>query len=141
MTIPNPDSPLSPSAPATPPLDERGQRARDRVLLFVRGMELPPLESVDLARESLNRSGTGVPPAEAMRVLRELLAERGLAHSLLNSRGERQLSAPPMNRHSMIAEELDRKPWLTALRRAVQRLTDLFRCRNAESGGKDHRHG
>lgn len=138
MTISNHDSSLSPAAP---PPDERGQRARDRVLLFVRGMDLPPLESVDLARESLNRSGTDVPPAEAMRVLRELLAERGLAHSLLNSRGERQLSAPPMNRRPMIAEELDRKPWLTALRRVFHRLTDLFRCRNDGPGVKDHRHG
>lgn len=161
MTVSDPHSDRSPSGPNPPadqrssglkpdvippdafPPDERGQRARDRVLLFVRGMDLPPLESVELARESLNRSGVDVSPAEAMRVLRDLLAEQGLAHSLQNSRGERQLSAPPMNRHPMIAEELDRKPWLTAIRRGFKRLGGLFRRRNARPGPgfKDSLHG
>lgn len=107
-----PTTPFSPSdantaaTPTDAPSDERGRRSRDRVLLYLRGMDLPPLESVDLARESLVRSGPDADPAEAMRALRGLLAEQGLAHSAQNSRGERLLSAPPMNRRPMIVEEL-----------------------------------
>ena len=78
-------------------------------------MDLPPLESVDLARESLSRSGPDADPAGAMRELRDLLAERGLTHSAPNSRGERLLSAPPMNRRPMIAEELTPRRRLTSL--------------------------
>ena len=48
-------TPLSPAGadaatPTNAPSDERGRRSRDRVLLYLRGMDLPPLESVDLAR-------------------------------------------------------------------------------------------
>lgn len=50
-----------------------------------------------------------------MRELRDLLAERGLTHSAQNSRGERLLSAPPMNRRPMIAEELTPRRRLTSL--------------------------
>lgn len=109
----NASSPPSPQNASLP--DERGQRARDRVLLFLRGMDLAPLESVDLARESLSRSGPQADPADAMRELRALLAERGLAHSSRNSRGERLMSAPPMNRRPMIAEELTPRSRLAAL--------------------------
>lgn len=114
----DPDGAGAPSFPSpqnTSLPDERGQRSRDRVLLFLRGMDLPPLESVDLARESLSRSGPQADPADAMRALRALLAERGLAHSAQNSRGERLMSAPPMNRHPMIAEDLTPRSRLAAL--------------------------
>lgn len=113
-------TPFSPAGacaavPTNAPPNERGQRSRDRVLLYLRGMDLPPLESVDLARESLSRSGPDADPAKAMRELRGLLAERGLPHSAQNSRGERLLSAPPMNRHPMIAGELTPRRRLAAL--------------------------
>lgn len=102
--------------------EERGARSRDRVLLYVRGMDIPPMDSLDLARESLKRSGPDVDPAEAMRNLRGLLAERGLAHSLQDSQGRRQLSAPPMNRRPMIAEGMGRASCLAAVGRALKRL-------------------
>ena len=113
-------TPFSPAGadaatPTNAPSDERGRRSRDRVLLYLRGMDLSPLESVDLARESLSRSGPDADPAGAMREVRDLLAERGLTHSAQNSRGERVLSAPPMNRRPMIAEELTPRRRLTSL--------------------------
>ena len=121
--------------------DERGQRSRDRVLLYLRGMDLPSLESVDLARESLSRSGPDADPAEALRELRGLLAERGLAHSAQNSRGERLLSAPPMNRRPMIAEELTPRRRLAALLGRLKRRghpTPAIQVRPAPEGD---RHG
>lgn len=101
--------------------DERGQRTRDRVLLYVRGMDIPPLRSLAFAAESLGRSGPEATQAEAMRSLREVLREEGRIegrrYGLEDSEEGRLDSAPPMNRRSMIAEELDRRPWLTALGR------------------------
>ena len=103
--------------------DERGQRTRDRVLLYVRGMDIPPLRSLAFAAESLGRAGPAASQAEAMHRLREVLREEGRLegrHYGLEDGEEGKLnSAPPMNRRSMIAEKLDRKPWLTALARLL----------------------
>lgn len=119
--------------------DERGQRARDRVLLYLRGMDVPPLESVDLARESLSRSAPHADPAEAMRTLRGLLLERGLAHGAQNSRGERLLSAPPMNRRPMIAEELTSRRGFSLLSGRLKRnVAPVVTPRPAPEG---ERHG
>lgn len=112
--------------------DERGQRTRDRVLLYVRGMDIPPLRSLAIAAESLGRSGPAASQAEAMRSLREVLREEGKPegrqYGLEDGEQGKLASAPPINRRSMIAEKLDRKPWITALAR-------LFFNRPAPSGG------
>ena len=101
--------------------DERGQRTRDRVLLYVRGMDIPPLRSLAFAAESLGRSGPTASQAEAMRSLREVLREEGRLegrrYGLEDGEEGKLDSAPPMNRRPMIAEKLDRRPWLTALGR------------------------
>lgn len=118
---------MTSSSPFPPHLpDERGQRSRDRVLLYTRGMEISPGESVELARECLRRAGGRASGAEAMDILRGLLIERGLAHGALDEKGRRLLSAPPMNRRPMIVEHLDRAPWLTALRHGLNRLLHPF---------------
>ena len=57
--------------------DERGQRTRDRVLLYVRGMDVAPLRSLAFAAESLGRSGSSPSQAEAMHSLWEVLREEG----------------------------------------------------------------
>ena len=46
--------------------DERGQRTRDRVLLYVRGMDVAPLRSLAFAAESLGRSGSSPSHAQFM---------------------------------------------------------------------------
>lgn len=47
------------------------------MLLYVRGMDIPPLRSLAFAAESLGRSGPTASQAEAMRSLREVLREEG----------------------------------------------------------------
>lgn len=90
--------------------DERGQRTRDRVLLYVRGMDIPPLRSLAFAAESLGRSGPTASQAEAMRSLREVLREEGRLegrrYGLEDGEEGKLDSAPPMNRRPMIAEKL-----------------------------------
>lgn len=104
--------------------DERSARACDRVLLYTRGMELEPLDSVDMAREALLRAGEHPSIPDTIQSLRTLIREKGLAHGLLDDKGERLASAPPMNRQPMIAEPLDRSPWLTAVKRLGRRKGD-----------------
>lgn len=97
--------------------DERGVRSRDRILLYTRGMGLDPIDSVEMALETLQRTGPHPAIPEAMQTLHSLLCEKGLAHGLLDDNGERLSSAPPMKRKPMIAEFLDRNPWLTAFKK------------------------
>lgn len=99
---------------------EGWQIARDRVALYVTALDLPPFKGLELALESLKRSGpTDV--TEAMRTLRELLAEHGLDQGIRTPEGVHLSSQPPLNRGSMVAKELDRLPWLSGLKRFFAR--------------------
>ncbi len=91
---------------------ETWQRAQDRVLLYARALDLPPFRGIDLAAESLKRSGA-VSTSEAMRTFRELMKEEGLDRGTLDGTGSHISSFPKMRRGIMVAEPLDRLPWLT----------------------------
>lgn len=121
----NPDQPVAQSPRASgniPPMSARlpetrtvpagdkalALRARDRVLLYTRGMELEPLPGVELALESLRRAAGGKEPgyppehpldvAGAMRALRAVLAEHGLSPEVEAPGGGRLVSSPPIRR-------------------------------------------
>ncbi len=82
-------------------------RARDRILLYLRGLDLPPLLSLELALEALRRVealGAAQDPARTMHELHDLLRERSL-HPELTEAETRLSSTPPLNRRSMIAED------------------------------------
>jgi hypothetical protein len=88
--------------------------ARDRAVLYVRALALPPLEGLEFAVEALRRAQAGVlrdpglsPTAETMRRLRELLAER--RPEALESLEVK--SQPSLNRGPMVPETMDRRPW------------------------------
>ncbi|MDR0882825.1 MAG: hypothetical protein LBP55_09865 [Candidatus Adiutrix sp.] len=85
-------------------------RARDRLLLYVRGMDVPPLLSLELALEGLRRASAGAEPLTitgAMRELHSLLREKGLHTSWVEKYGPPPSSMPPFNRSSMVAEGLE----------------------------------
>jgi hypothetical protein len=94
--------------------------SRDRVLLYVRGLDLPPFRGLDLAVESLKAAGPAS-PAETMKTLRILLAENGLDQGIRDEEGRHIASVPPLNRGVMVAEPLDRVPWKSALGRFLRR--------------------
>lgn len=126
-------------------------RARDRVLLYARGLDVDPVLSLELALESLRRSdprregppdpavgnmaevrdkrGAAFEIERAMGALYELLSEKGLTPGLTDSQGEPLRSVPAMNRRSMIAEEMDRSP----LRRVLKKLGSITRSNGAET--------
>jgi hypothetical protein len=102
------------------------QVARDRVLLYMRALDLPPFGGIELALESLKRSGPAS-VAESMRTLRELLHEQELDRGIVDEEGAFISSLPPLNRGTMVPRKFDRSPWRTALSRFVRRwLRDLF---------------
>lgn len=124
-------------------------KACDRVLLYLRGMDLPPVAVLELALECMAHveqhapdmtdtvDGTGeageadmagrkdhadqpgpVPVAVlAMRHLHALLRERGICFQILTPEGEILRSTPPLNRRSMVAEEMERSPFRRILKR------------------------
>ena len=107
--------------------------ARDRVLLYVRGLNLPPFQGLDLAVESLAKTGPSS-TADAMDALLDVLQAHGLDRGLLDKEGKHVASVPPLNRSVMVAEPLDMLPWKTALARFIRRWgRNLFA---AEEGKK-----
>ena len=97
-------------------------RVRDRVLLYARGLDLPPAESVEIALKSLERCSSEHPSyAEALENLHIILAERG--RELIPSDDKPHLtSVPPIKRSTMLPEELDRTPWMSILKKTFRRL-------------------
>ena len=80
---------------------------RDKVLLYVRGMDIPPVEGVELALESLRRAGDGAMPDAVMEELYGILREKGFSLRLAGPDGSPLVSAPPINRRSMTSEDLE----------------------------------
>ena len=101
--------------PTTPVAEEEGGLViRDRLLLYVRGLDIDAELSLELALEAARRAravsdekGMG---SEAMDALWEILRERGLSPEQKNNGGPYLCSTPGLNRCSMIAEELDISP-------------------------------
>lgn len=122
-------------------LDGGWQTAQDRLLRYLRALDVPPIQSLSLAQEALGRAMLKTPlganPVEAsMAALRALLTERGVSpdaclSGILQTPGRKPSrmtcgrntfpaalsTAPPVNRGAMVSEDLDRKPWLSFFHR------------------------
>jgi len=106
---------------SAPQRNDAALLARDRVLLYVRGMDVEPLAGLEYAVNSLRRADPQSGPAAAMRELHDLLRENGLSLRLEDAGGQMLRSMPPIRRRSMAAEEMDRLPLLTAARRWLRK--------------------
>ena len=101
-------------------------RVRDRILLYARGLNLSPRESVELALESLKRCSSDHPDyEEALVCLHAILAEKG-RELIPGDDAPHLMSAPGMTRSSMLAEELDRTPWISIFKKTLSRLFRIF---------------
>jgi len=113
-----------PAGASDPERDGARLHACDRVLLYVRGMDVDPLTGLEYALDSLRRADPQSGPAGAMRALHDLLRENGLSAGLADADGQLLRSMPPMNRRPMVAEEMDRLPLLTFVRRLLGKPAD-----------------
>lgn len=125
-------------------------KARDRVLLYTRGISVDPLLGAELALDALKRNSRkqrqeevvtinegpaaqthiALPTDEVCAAVEELFAllqERDMHLPLLDKNGQPLRSTPPMNRRPMIAEEMDR----SLLKRAFHKLLKLMGRRRA----------
>lgn len=117
---------------------EQDMAARDRVLLYTRGMELDPLSGVELACESLRRLAAKPGPggvAEAMDELAGVLDEHGIRLEAHAPTGGRLACAPPIRRRCMLSEEMDITPLRNALRRLVGKAGKTVAPRPAPPSG------
>lgn len=101
--------------------DSKSLLARDRVLLYTRGMDIAPEDGVALALESLRRAGHGVGPDVVMEELFGLLREHGALPALEN--GETPLiSAPPINRRILLPKDMDPLSLTAAVARRCRKI-------------------
>lgn len=114
----------SPAAGAGAAADESyAATVLDRVLLYLRGMDLSPVQSLELALESFRRLEAGSTPVSmpsAMKELHALLRENKLRTAWVNGSEPPRPSMPPMNRCSMVAEKMEFL-WPRFLRRSKGR--------------------
>lgn len=101
-------------SPETLEAEVAAARVLDRVLLYLRGMDVPPARTLELALESLRRleaSATPLTMASAMKELHCLLRENKLHTGWVNRYEPPRGSTPPLNRCSMVAEEMEFLLW------------------------------
>lgn len=101
-----PDAPPPQVAAGNAPHGCKRRSLRNRILLYLGGFELAEAASLDLAAECLRRVSPDADPCEAMRVLDDLLCERGLGIRQACSRPP-ILSIPPLNRKSMLSGRIE----------------------------------
>jgi hypothetical protein len=107
--------------------------ARERVLAYLNMLSVPEQKAADCAAEAVRRAERtqGMHPvAAAMQALRAVLSEdqnasgydaqQIFSHNSNTWPGE-IASMPPLNRDSMLAVELDRKPWWTFFAKYILR--------------------
>lgn len=120
-----PEQSIAPRGGMTAILREPGRfAARDRVLLYLRGLETDELASLELAAECLRRAGPDAGPRQAMRELRQLLREKAAANGDDVSAVPRR-SYPPLNRQAMVSPGMECPTLLGCLVNCLRRLLGL----------------
>ncbi|ADE57932.1 MULTISPECIES: hypothetical protein [Aminobacterium] len=99
---------------------ESWQVVRDRILLYVRAMDLPPFKGLELALDALKQSEASS-IEEAMDALESCIVKQKIDLGVRNAKGEHISSVPPMTRGTMVSKNFDRTPWLTALNKFILR--------------------
>lgn len=108
---------IRPSSPASP-----GFAGRDRVLLYTRGMNLSPTQGVALALRSMRRAGEYAPAPKVMAELFLTFQENEVPLAITTEDGIPFVSAPPMNRRTMIAEDMIQLSLSGALKKLLASL-------------------
>lgn len=81
--------------------------ARDRVLLYTRGMDIEPEDGVGLALESLHRAGHDAGPDKVMKELFGLLRENGGHPAVAENESAPLVCTPPMNRRTVLPKDME----------------------------------
>lgn len=107
MDVEHMDQPLTPGSPAGETVTAA---VMDRVLLYLRGMDIPPVRGLELALATARRLESGsvdMSMPSAMKELHTLLRENHLHTGWVNRDAPPRDSMPPLNRCSMVAEGME----------------------------------
>lgn len=105
---------------ATAPV-QSGHNVRDRVLLYLSGVGMSDVASLELAAECLRQAGAGASAAQAMAVVHELLEQRGLGVRCFEP-GARLASFPPLVRKTMISSWTSRPSLYSSAKKLALRI-------------------
>jgi hypothetical protein len=116
--------------------------ARDRVLLYIRGMDLNTVHSAELALKSLRRAGSTIPLAkdgtpvpeaerqsptvEVMDSLYTIMRDMAVPLYITDEHGKKLTCAPPMNRRAVIAQPMNTLRLLPQFKRLATVLAKGF---------------
>lgn len=121
--------------PETTPLQsvrngDEDERARilacNRVLLYARGLDLDANAGLELATESLRRSGGAADLQRTLEQMHVILHERGVEPFLSGKGGGRLASAPPISRKSMVSEGVPCRSFTGWVWNCLQGFVHLF---------------
>jgi hypothetical protein len=115
-----------------PPSDSAHMAARDRLLLYTRGMDIDPEGGLALALESLRRAGPDAEPEKAMRELFALIQESGHSPLMPGENDQPLVSAPPMSRVTLLPRDMEPLSFSAAVKKWIYSLV---------SPQKHHREG
>lgn len=82
--------------------DERFM-VRNRVLLYLRGMEMGAVPGMDMATEILNRAGPEASMEEVFDIMHARLEEQGIGFPVASGPESGMRCFPPLNRRPMLA--------------------------------------
>ena len=122
MTAPCPRVSAMQTTPAQQ-LDNKRLIARDRLLLYTRGMDIDLEDGVALALESMRRAGKDAGPDTVMEELFGILRERGHSPVIPGANGLPLASAPPMNRKTVLPNNMEPLSLTAAFRKWAWALT------------------
>ncbi|MCC8194837.1 MAG: hypothetical protein LIP28_09360 [Deltaproteobacteria bacterium] len=111
---------MTTSFPALP--DSKRLAARDRVLLYTRGMDIEPEDGIRLALESMRKAGDGAGPEKVMEELFTLLRENGRPPLIPDPDGTTLVSSPPVHRQTVLPKDMDPLSFSAALAKWVSGL-------------------
>lgn len=97
---------------------------RDRILLYLSGLSLPDVDSLEIAAECLRRTGPAPGGAKTMETLHSLLQEKGLGLPIPEEIA-RLRSFPHHNRTTMISKKLQPFGFFTWLKGFFSRSPDF----------------
>lgn len=105
------------------PPDARRFAARDRVLLYTRGMNIPAETGIALALESLRRVGPDAGPDAVMSELFAVLREHGHSPAIPGPEDCPLASSPPLNRTRVLPRDIEPLSLTTAILKWLRSLT------------------
>ena len=114
------------------PAENARMAARDRVLLYTRGMDIDPEDGLALALESLRRAGPGATPEKAMLALFSLLQEKEHALPMPGANNEPLVSVPPISRVTLLPKDMEPLSFSTAFMQWLRAITS--RPKNNKEG-------